>query len=285
MVPAKQTVFNSSLLNSLARLVTIGGIGLLCFGCAALLIFHSGRANPNADRAKKTFTWVWVAPGLLFFALVFLKFVNSGYLLVVSPPLFVWLGQRASSWYSDLRFRDPAKIALVTGLAAANSLIFLFAPVYCSYASVRRFETELEDVLRSIPLVASPADTLIVGFDSHFLGYRHAGYYLPAWYTVQFPEVQLASGTRVFVMNQEDTQLVNQLPLARFRNFLLCPLPSDDSEYTEYMVRVRARFPQGSLRTVRTGGSEFTLGSASDLRLLFPLATGTVNTSGHVNRE
>ena len=132
--------------------------------------------------------------------MIFFKFVNSGYLLVISPPLFVWLGFKASKWYEGLRFQKPVKIAALTGFAVANSFVFLLAPVYCSYISVRHFEAELESVLRSIPQIASPADTMIVGFDSHFLGYRHAGYYLPGWFTAQFPEVRLVSGMRVFAM-------------------------------------------------------------------------------------
>jgi hypothetical protein len=41
---------------------------------------------------------------------------------------------------------------------------------------------------------------MIAGFDSHFLGYRHAGYYLPDYVVVQYPEVKLSSGTRAFAM-------------------------------------------------------------------------------------
>ena len=83
---------------------------------------------------------MWVAPGLLFFTLIFLLFVNSGYLLVISPPVFAWLGLQASEWYAA----KPGKIALVLAMAAANCLVLMFAPVLL-YASVRHFETELRD--------------------------------------------------------------------------------------------------------------------------------------------
>jgi hypothetical protein len=276
MVPEKQTVFNSSLGNSIARLFSIVGIYILCFGCAALLTFRLGRANPGiapgADRLKKIFTWVWIAPSLVFFVLIFLKFVNSGYLLVISPPVFVWLGVCASRWYADLRLSQTARIALVSLFAAFNSLIFLYAPVYCSWASVRHFEAELRSVLATVPLIASPADTLIVGFDSHFLGYRHAGYYLPAYVVAQYPEVRLVRGIRVFVMEHGDTRLADQLPVAGFKRFLLFPLPADDAEYRDYMDKVRARFPIGALRTTTAGGREFSFGAITDLALLFPVA-------------
>ncbi len=274
IAPAKQTVFNSNPAVSFARLISIAGISLLCFGCAVLAAF--GRGSVIARRTK-IFIWMWVAPGLLFFTLVFLLFVNSGYLLVISPPVFVWLGLRASQWYAGERFGRP----LVIALAAVNSLVFLFAPVYCSYASVRHFETELRDVVRLIPEVASPADTMIVGFDSHFLGYRHAGYYLPGWFTAQYPEVKLAAGPRVFVMEGGDTQLAARLPLSRFRNFIFFPLPGGDPEYADYMRRIRARFPKGALRTVTAGGREFLMGSVTDLPLLFPTTAKRVYPGDH----
>lgn len=273
MVPARQTVFNSSPANSIARLVSIAVIYVLCFGCAALLTFRLSRVAADMDRKKKVFTFSWIGPGLLFFGLIFFKFVNSGYLLVISPPIFAWLGLCGSKWYADLRLQKAGKIALTTAFVAANSVIFLYAPLYCSYTSVRRFEAELQRVLISIPQIASPADTLIVGFDSHFLGYRHAGYYLPGWVVAQYPEVRVASGIRVFVMEHRDTRLMGRIPLARFRNFLFFPLPSDDAEYREYMVRVRARFPPRSIRSVTAGGREFFMGPIADLPLLLPDAT------------
>jgi hypothetical protein len=267
-VPARQTVFNSSPATSLARFFSIGGILILCFGGAAAFAFL--RRNDIRSPRLRAFVWVWIAPAMLFFTLVFLKFVNSGYLLVISPPMFALLGWKASEWYQASVLSSKAKAALLFGLAAANSLIFLFAPVYCSWTAVRRFEMELRSTLTSLPKVASPGNTMIVGFDSHFLGYRHAGYYLPGWCTVEFPEVRLSSGTKVFSMEHRDTQILARLPVERFRRFVLLPLPAGDSEYREYMSRVRARFPAGKLETVYTGGREFLIGNVTDLNLLFP---------------
>jgi hypothetical protein len=183
----------------------------------------------------------------------------------------VWLGLCASRWYTDLRLAKAAKIALTALFAAVNSLIFIYAPVYCSYASVRHFEAELRSALAAVPQIASPADTLIVGFDSHFLGYRHAGYYLPAYVVAQYPEVRLVRGIRVFVMEHGDTRLADQIPVNGFKKFLLFPLPPDDGEYRDYMDRVRARFSTGALHTVMAGGREFSFGAITDLAPLFPV--------------
>jgi hypothetical protein len=274
IAPARRTVFNSNPAVSLARLVSIAGIYLLCFGSAGLAVFR--RACAMARRTK-AFIWMWVGPGLLFFTFIFFLFVNSGYLLVISPPVFAWMGLRASEWWMAKAPRGKSgKVITVVAMAAANCVVFLFAPVYCSYASVRHFESELADVVRLIPEVASPADTMIVGFDSHFLGYRHAGYYLPGWFTAQYPEVRLESGPRVFVMEGGDTRLAARLPLSRFRSFIIFPLPGGDPEYLNYMSRIRGCFPKGALRSVSAGGREFLVGSVADLPLLFPTAAGRV---------
>lgn len=267
-VPARQTVFDSSPATSIARLFSIGGILALCFGCAVVFAFR--RRDRVLPQGIKAFVWIWIAPGILFFSLIFLKFVNSGYLLVLSPPLFALLGWKASEWYRASALNAGAKTALLSGLAAANSMIFLFAPVYCSWTAVRRFETELPSTLNSLPKVASPTDTMIVGFDSHFLGYRHAGYYLPDWCTVEFPEVRPGGQTKVFAMEHRQTQLLAELPVGRFRHFVLFPLPAGDSEYREYMSGVRARFPAGKLKTADIDGREFLIGNVTDLNLLFP---------------
>lgn len=278
-VPARATVFNSSPLNSLVRALVIAGIYFLCFGCAAFLPLRASRAHPRADPSKAFFTGVWIAPGLLLFTFIYLKFVNSGYLLALSPPVCAWMGFWASRWYADLRMPKAGRIVAVAGLAAVNTAIFIGAPVYCSWASVRQFEAQLENEIRILPLIASSRDTMIVGFDSHFSGYRHAGYYLPDYLTVQFPAVRLTAGKRIFAMQNRltwlDSGLDNTLDNTHIRNFIIFPLPPDDPEYSHYTAMVRRRFPAGELHTIVRGGREFDIGPVADLRFLFPdLFTG-----------
>jgi Protein of unknown function (DUF2723) len=271
-VPGKASIFNSSPLNSIARAATIAGIYLLCFGCAALLALRTGD-SPAVHRSKVVFTRVWIAPGLLFFTFVYLKFVNSGYLLIVAPPVFAWMGLWANNWYGKLRVSKPARALLIGACAAANAAIFLFAPFYCSYREVRRFERELSNILTVIPRIASPTDTMIVGLDSHFLGYRHAGYYLPGYLTVQFPEVKL-SGAKVFAMRNQDTGLVTTIDTHAIRNFVIFPLPQNDTEYSDYVAQLRKRIPSGDLRLVAQGGDDYAFGPIDDLHCLFPRTAG-----------
>jgi len=134
----------------------------------------------------------------------------------------------------------------------------------------------LIEITTALPQMASPEGTLIVGFDSHFLAYRHAAYYLPAYLTVQYPEVRLPQGLRVFAVEHRRTMLLSTIPRRQFKNFVLFPLPSGSSgpsEYADYLGRVRARFRPGVLRTTVVAQHEFVVGSASDLPTLFPNAS------------
>jgi hypothetical protein len=119
---------------------------------------------------------------------------------------------------------------------------------------------------------------MIVGLDSHFLGYRHAGYYLPDYLTVQFPEVRLRLGMRVFAMQYRNTWLESSLPAASMHKFVIFPLPLGESEYSDYMALVRKRFPAGELRTMVRGGHEFAIGPVAYLRVLFPVSAQLAGT-------
>ena len=272
MAPSQDTVFNSSIVTSLARSVTILAITGLCFGSAVVLFLRPCRVstiNLSVDKDKRLFTWVWIGPGLLFFTFVFLKYVNSGYLLILSPPIFAWLGSWADDWYSETPDGRLPKALLIGALGAVNLVCFVYAPVYCSYRSVREAESELTSIGASLRRIADSGDTLIVGFDSHFLGYRHAGYYLPQFLTVQFPELSYPGGKKVFTLQDRDTQLLTRLPVERFKKFILFPLPCGRA-YDLYLQDIRQRFPKGALTATFADGHQFFVGSAADLLFLFP---------------
>jgi hypothetical protein len=111
---------------------------------------------------------------------------------------------------------------------------------------------------------------MIVGFDSHFMGYRHAGYYLPEYLTVQYPEIPFRSGTRAFVMHHTNTGGVSKLPLGAQKAFVFFPLPTGEKAYLEHFNRTRERIPAARLRTVSVAGREFVTGSVCALPFLFP---------------
>jgi hypothetical protein len=271
-VPSTNTLFNSSPATSIARACTIAFIYLLGFGAASLALVHGLRHTVPADPRKKLFTVVWIAPALCFFTFIFLLFVNSGYLLLMAAPACIWLGSWASEWYASSAWRRTFKLAVIGVCAAVNVLIFLASPFYCSYRSVRRFEAQLEGIRTALPQLGGADKILIIGFDSHFLGYRHAGYYLPNYLTVEYPEVKLGEGTRLFALCKHNTRLSAELPVASYSRFVFFPLPSGDASYEKYLDRVKGMFPGKSLRTSRIGGYDFVSGPIQLLPILFPNA-------------
>jgi hypothetical protein len=208
------------------------------------------------------FACVWIAPGLLFFTFVFLRFVNSGYLLFLSPPVFAWFGLLASELYG------PGRRTLAWACMAVNVLIFLRAPVYCSYYEVRKFEREMGSVVASLSSIASPSEAMILGFDSHFMGYRHAGYYLPDYVTVEYPAVRLSSGLRIFTMQHRDTTLATGLADG-YKSFIVFPLPQEGDEYRSYTAGIESRFTPNDLSYRSSGGRTFITGPISALATLF----------------
>jgi len=281
MVPSQSTVFNSSPANSIARAFTIFFIYLLTFGAAALAPLRALADTTPADPRKRNFTLVWIGPALCFFTFGYLKFVNSGYLLLLCAPACMWLGLWASKWYSANEWPRASKLSVMGVGAAVNVLIFVASPFYCSYRQVRQFEAELERITTALPQIGSSRDTLILSFDSHFNGFRHAGYYLPDYLTVEYPEAHLKEGPRIFSMYERDTHLGTALPASPYTRFVLFPLPAGDS-YKEYIQKVINRLPGKSLQTVNLAGHEFVTGSISDLPLLFPEATLTTGRGVYV---
>jgi len=269
LVPSKGMVFNSSPATSIARAFTIVFIFLLSFGAASLAPLAVMRRVEPADRGRLMFTVAWIAPALCFFTFIFLKFVNSGYLLLLSAPGCIYLGYCLAEWWAKSKWPEAAKLGLLAVGATINVLIFLGSPLYCSYRSVRHFETQLAGICQALPEVASASDTLILSFDSHYLGYRHAGYYLPGYLTLQYPEVKLREGTRIFAMQDDDTRLLDGLQTAAYSKFVVFPL-AENAENKQYLQKVMSKLPSLGLTVVHRDGKEFVIGPVSELPLLFP---------------
>jgi hypothetical protein len=198
--------------------------------------------------------------------------------LVITPPAFAWLGARAALWYGRSKLSGAGKTALVSVFAAANAAFFLAAPVYCSHRGVRDFEATLGRVKSAFAQQFNPRETLIVAFDSHFLGYRHAAWYLPDFLTVQYPAVRFSDGPRVVAVEQRDTVLLRAVPAGRFKNFVLFPLP-EGREYRDYLARrVLPRFP-AALGALRVGSQVVLTGPADQVEHLFPAREHEANTA------
>jgi hypothetical protein len=270
MVPSKNTVFNSPATTSLARALFIAFIYFLCFGPASLAPLLAPREPQASQKARTIFTAVWVVPALCFFTFIFLKFVNSGYLLLVAVPGCLWIAHWIADWYDRSRWPRAVRLTLFSLCAAVNVAIFLAFPAYCSFRSVRHFEAELESVQTALPQVGAPSDLLVVSFDNHLLGYRHAGYYLPGYLTVEYPEAHLAEGARIFAMQGRNTVLLSSLPSGTWSRFVLFPLPADSGEYAHYIDDVVKLLPAKDLQTTTLNGHPFVTAPIRDLPLLFP---------------
>jgi hypothetical protein len=182
------------------------------------------------------------------------------------------MGGWAADWYQRARWPRLLKQALIAACAVANVAMFLAFPAYCSYRSVRQFEAELRSTVTALPQVGAPDDLLIVSFDSHFLGYRHAGYYLPGYLTLEYPEVKLNQGSRIFAMQGRDTFLMAGLPTARFTRFVLFPLPAGDASFANYAEKIEKMLPPRDLSSVVLGGHSYVTAPIADLPILFPHA-------------
>jgi hypothetical protein len=123
----------------------------------------------------------------------------------------------------------------------------------------------LREVDGALAKVADPGGTLIVAFDSHFLGFRHAGYSLPQFLTVECPEVALPDGTRVFAMRGRDTSLLPSLPAVASERFVFYPLPQGDPSYQKDLESVESKLPPGGISVVHADGVEFVTGPVSCL--------------------
>ncbi len=265
----KKTVFNSAPTYTIVRAFTIGFIYLLTFGLASIAPFGLKNSASPADRQKVIFTLAWITPALCFFTFIFLYFVNSGYLLLLLAPACLWLGLWISCWYTRSPSTRPLKFGLIAACVAVNTLIFLAAPLYCSYRSVRRLEAEVRSVQSALPQIGPPDTTLIVSFDSHFLGFRHAGYYLPQYHNIEYPEVKMPDGIRAFAMYGQDTSLITRLP-SSYSRFVLFPLPASGTGFVQYLKKVTDKLPPQDLHTTVIDHHTFVTAPATDLHFLFP---------------
>ena len=283
-VPGQRTVWHAPAL-VVARTVTIAWIIVLILGAAAPLLFYRGgpgkHLSTSGDGERRArifrFSWIWMIPGLLFFSLVFLNYVNSGYLLVLSPPLFAVLSDRV---YEFSAGRSLRVVALAVGMAA-NCALFFWAPFYFSYRSVRETGDQIARLQHDFRAGLDSASTLIIGFDAHFLGYRHAGYYLPEFTTVQYPEVAYPEGKRVFLMRGGVTAVCQHFSVSPFKTFVFFPLPAG-AEYQEYLSGVLTKLPAGAVEVRELASSQVLTGSSTLVPRLF--VTTATNSTGLYTR-
>lgn len=257
-----------------ARGLAIIGIFALTFGffvfsplaLAAQRKGQKDRAERDVDRSL--FHLVWLMPGLLFFTLIYLNFVNSGYLLVLMPPVFAWIGRTVSAG-SPIGW-PQARLIQFVALAALNTWIFLSAPLYCSRRSVLEFEREWGRTVDFVRATYDPETTLLIGLDAHFHGFRHASYYLPEYRIFAYPATRVAGQVRLLTAHDGDSRM--QAPpesLTPFDQVVFLPMPRD-AEYEGHFEEIveSASGLEGTLTSDRVGAN----GPISTFKSIYPTA-------------
>jgi hypothetical protein len=255
--------FLNSLLQTVVRASWIAIIYASIFGVVAPLLFM--RNLPSSfDRAMRVFVAVWLAPGLLFFTFGFLRLLNSGFLLVLAPPLLAVLGAQAAAWYREAHAAPRGRLAAAAGFLVFNSLIFLFVPLYFGYFNVRETTNRGWQFQAALRRIARPESTVILAFDDLIDGFRIAGYFLPEYLTLEVSDSMLSARGGIVAMRNRRTELLPSVDPDRYKKFVFYPPYPELGRKPNFEI-ARTWFPEGALQSVKHGDFEFVVG---DLRFL-----------------
>jgi len=259
---------------ALARSVAIIGIFALTFGFFSFsplaLAATRKRDKAGAERnvERSLFYLVWLVPGLLFFTFIYLNFVNSGYLLVLTPLLFAWVGHKVSAG-SPLGWPQARPIQFLS-LAALNTWIFLYAPMYCSRRSVLEFEREWSRTAAFVRATYDPKTTVLIGLDAHFHGFRHASYYLPEYRIYAYPATRVAGQVRLLTAQNKDSRMVAPpQSLQLFEQVVFLPMPRDE-EYEGHFEKIVES--ASGIRETLTDDRIGAIGPISSFKSIYPTA-------------
>jgi hypothetical protein len=286
-VAGQRTAFTSTEVGGVwlvfARSVAILVIFAMTFGffpvraVAQAAMWGRGQQATERNVERSLYYLVWLVPGLLFFTFIYLNYVNSGYLLVLTPPLFAWLGNAA--WTGSGFARPRARAIHLITLAALNTLIFLYSPMYCSRRSVLEFEREWTRTVAFVRATYDPKTTVLIGLDAHFHGFRHASYYLPEYHIFAYPNTRVAGQVRLLTAHNRDSRMTAPPDsLAPLEQVVFLPMPLDDenvgyfkaivaatSDIRETLTddRIGAAGPISSFKTIYSAAYAGTSGEAS----------------------
>jgi len=184
--------------------------GFLFTGLAlglAPLIYYLGRLlvkrrRLDVDTSKLAFLFFWIVPSLLFF--VGVNIYNSGQVLVILPALFLIVAAGLELLVGDLihAFGRGISSKALTAVAAAILLVaeaslFLFFDTAVSYASIKKEEGRLSEIIRLTRENSAPGKTVILACRLN----TQAGYYLPEYevwcpFPLIFPDEELPIGSQ-----------------------------------------------------------------------------------------
>lgn len=234
----------------------------LCFAGFSPLLMMRGLSLSGVHDIR-LFLTAWILPGLLFFTLIFIASTGLGYLLVIAVPLFILAGAKLSQWLISPALPMRHKQWLILLMISLNLGVFWFAPIYTSVAEVQGFEDNLTEVVSDVRAIFDPEDTLIIAVDTHKYGFRHAGYYLPEYQVIQYPEMRIENRMQLSVMQFRVTRLRDRLPLDDYKEFLLFPM------YRGEELLNKVGLENNSYKEVKLGPYAGYKGKIEQLPLLF----------------
>jgi hypothetical protein len=255
----------SGVLLALVHLSMMAIFFLVSFSAATPIILMRG-LSLGSWAAQKRFALIWVLPGILFYTFMFLTFSNMGYMAAIFPPLYAIIGAKLARWHEQVQGRFQFKIGFVAFLILTNIIVFLYVPSYMGYQNTKEYENDIVLTREILTQTVDPANTLVVATDSFRHGFREIGYYSPTHLVVQYPEVELSSGTRVFSMHARKTTLLSKLPIEKYTKFVIFVTPAHEDIQEEFSEM----FPEGSVSRVSINGYTFIEGPSSELKYLFP---------------
>ena len=96
-----------------------------------------------------------------------MRLINAGYLLLLMPPIFAFLGAQAAEWFEEARSEGLARHGAAAGFAVVNIALFVVNPTPFSYRQVRSNARETLEFVTTIRKAVSPDSTILVAIDNH----------------------------------------------------------------------------------------------------------------------
>ncbi|HHT9126464.1 MAG TPA: ArnT family glycosyltransferase [Candidatus Brocadiia bacterium] len=185
------------------------GIGVIFLGIHLYSVIRKG-AIVNLLDTKSIFFALWLIPSVLFYMFIFLHPANIGYSLIFIPGLIILLANSLTFFEKKVETqRSPRRICLRHDIASlrwifttliiiTNLLLFLKFPTYVSVPTIRTLEKNVQVVTSYIRANFSPEETVVLSGNLHYLGFRHAMYYLPDYKVFQTCPIGLYPDRGIF---------------------------------------------------------------------------------------
>jgi hypothetical protein len=264
------------------------GPGLFLLLLALGVQLFEGEQRKCFFSRQALFLALWITPSLLFFLLVMSHPFQSGHSLIYLPALAILLGAALTRLedFWETKFRPGSarfpkgaepekrryphfKLALAGVLLLFNLGIFLTGDTPVSLKALRVYETKIDSLVRTVPLMANPEEVILVNLDLMQFGYRDFMYHLPQFHTYQLKMYSLEGKPRLFAGKDRHTEILERAMIpARVKYFLL---PADiipDKLQPAQGGRLNA-LPAGKIIELGNGLRLFQ-GDARQLPRLFP---------------